>query len=374
MALVWYSSSSSMECLAKIVGAKDFHVTQPFRSSGNETKQCKLPPELLVHIFGFLQNPRALCSLSCVNRAFNELSSDDSLWKPLCSPDWEDKNPSPTTWKAKYLDFLRKAVSLYSHGPDRTASRKPQVNSMGFMQKNTDPSLPYDFMLKIALIGEQRVGKSSLLLRFTEDTFPETYIPTIGVDSRLRILNVKGTRVNLQVWDSAGQQRHRLVPIMLAQFYRQIHAILIVYDVTDRHSFEEVKVWLEEKEKYASKIVVPMLVGNKADLTDQRRVESKEGEELAKELNIPFFVETSAQTGEGVEEAFSSALVEFVLGIFTEKAGYWNRCVQIAAERKKNIPKVVPSVEDLDALGIVCFYQTHAKNLSVEKKNNFVCF
>mmetsp|Transcript_40953 Transcript_40953/g.47054 ORF Transcript_40953/g.47054 Transcript_40953/m.47054 type:complete len:174 (+) Transcript_40953:38-559(+) len=159
----------------------------------------------------------------------------------------------------------------------------------------------YDHILKLIIIGDTCVGKSSLLLRFSEDYFPTTHMPTIGIDFKIKTITVKKKVVKLQVWDTAGQERFRNIT---QTYYKGAAAILLVYDCTDRRTFENISSWMKQIDTHASKDVVKVLIANKTDSSD-REVLSSEGNALAEEYGIEFF-ETSAKTGKNVNEAFVS--------------------------------------------------------------------
>jgi len=158
----------------------------------------------------------------------------------------------------------------------------------------------YDYLFKLLLIGDSGVGKSCLLLRFADDTYTESYISTIGVDFKIRTIDLDGKTIKLQIWDTAGQERFRTIT---SSYYRGAHGIIVVYDVTDQESFNNVKQWLQEIERYASENVNKLLVGNKCDLTNKKSVETAKAQEYADSLKIPF-LETSAKNSTNVEEAF----------------------------------------------------------------------
>ncbi|KAF0976200.1 hypothetical protein FDP41_004875 [Naegleria fowleri] len=161
----------------------------------------------------------------------------------------------------------------------------------------------YDYLFKLLLIGDSGVGKSCLLLRFADDTYTDSYISTIGVDFKIRTIELDGKTIKLQIWDTAGQERFRTI------YYRGAHGIIIVYDVTDQDSFSNVKQWLSEIDRYASDNVNKLLVGNKCDLTSKKQVDRSTAEEFAKSLNIPF-LETSAKNSTNVEQAFMTMAAE----------------------------------------------------------------
>jgi len=158
----------------------------------------------------------------------------------------------------------------------------------------------YDYLFKLLLIGDSGVGKSCLLLRFADNTYTDSYISTIGVDFKIRTLDIDGKTVKLQIWDTAGQERFRTIT---SSYYRGAHGIIVVYDVTDKVSFNNVKQWLGEIDRYACQSVNKLLVGNKADLTEKKVVEYVEAKEFADSLGISF-LETSAKSSQNVEEAF----------------------------------------------------------------------
>ncbi|KAK0088366.1 hypothetical protein PV325_012264 [Microctonus aethiopoides] len=164
----------------------------------------------------------------------------------------------------------------------------------------------YDYLFKLLLIGDSGVGKSCLLLRFADDTYTESYISTIGVDFKIRTIDLDGKTIKLQIWDTAGQERFRTIT---SSYYRGAHGIIIVYDCTDQDSFNDVKQWLEEIDRYASDNVNKLLVGNKCDLTAKKVVEYEAAKEYAEQLGIPF-LETSAKNAMNVEQAFMTMAAE----------------------------------------------------------------
>ncbi|KAJ2053920.1 Ras- protein Rab-1A, partial [Coemansia sp. S155-1] len=135
-----------------------------------------------------------------------------------------------------------------------------------------------DYLFKLLLIGDSGVGKSCLLLRFADDTYTESYISTIGVDFKIRTIELEGKTVKLQIWDTAGQERFRTIT---SSYYRGAHGIIVVYDITDNTTFGDVKQWLQEIDRYASEGVNKLLVGNKRDLEDARQVDYTAAKEFA---------------------------------------------------------------------------------------------
>jgi len=161
-------------------------------------------------------------------------------------------------------------------------------------------SSEHDYFFKILLIGDSGVGKSCLLLRFADDSWTETHISTIGVDFKIKTLEIGGKTVKLQIWDTAGQERFRTIT---SSYYRGAQGIILVYDCTDRESFNNVKQWMGEIDRYACENVNKLLVGNKCDLVDQKTVDTATAKEFADSYGIPF-IETSAKTAHNVEKCF----------------------------------------------------------------------
>lgn len=158
----------------------------------------------------------------------------------------------------------------------------------------------YDHLIKLLLIGDSGVGKSCLLLRFSDDTFTTSFITTIGIDFKIRTIELDGKKIKLQIWDTAGQERFRTIT---TAYYRGAMGILLVYDVTDEASFLNIRNWMRHIEDHAADNVNKILLGNKCDLAEKRVVEEKRGRELADEYGIEF-LETSAKSNQNVEEAF----------------------------------------------------------------------
>jgi len=144
------------------------------------------------------------------------------------------------------------------------------------------------------------VGKSCLLLRFSEDQFTSSFITTIGIDFKIRTVELDGKRVKLQIWDTAGQERFRTIT---NAYYRGAQGILLTYDVTDEGSFNNVRNWMRNIEQHATDGVSKILVGNKSDAEEKRVISTEQGLALAEEFGIPFF-ETSAKANTNVEDAF----------------------------------------------------------------------
>ncbi|XP_009602059.1 ras-related protein RABE1c-like [Nicotiana tabacum] len=161
----------------------------------------------------------------------------------------------------------------------------------------------YDYLVKLLLIGDSGVGKSCLISRFSDGSFTTNYISTIGIDFKTRTIELEGKRIKLKVWDTAGQERFKSIT---TAYYRGAMGILLVYDVTDESSFNNIRNWIRSIEQHGSDNVNKILVGNKADMDESKRVvPTSTGQALADEYGIKFF-ETSAKTTLNVEQVFFS--------------------------------------------------------------------
>ncbi|ORX53953.1 ras-domain-containing protein [Hesseltinella vesiculosa] len=153
---------------------------------------------------------------------------------------------------------------------------------------------------KLVFLGEQSVGKTSLITRFMYDTFDNTYQATIGIDFLSKTLYVDDRTVRLQLWDTAGQERFRsLIP----SYIRDSSVAVIVYDITSLDSFKNTTKWIDDVRAERGDDVIIVLVGNKSDLQEKRQVSTDEAEKRAKELNV-MFMETSAKAGHNVKVLF----------------------------------------------------------------------
>ena len=159
----------------------------------------------------------------------------------------------------------------------------------------------YDHLFKLLIIGDSGVGKSSLLLRFSDNTFSQNYITTIGVDFKIRTIDIDGMRIKLQIWDTAGQERFRTIT---STYYRGTHGVIVVYDVTNGETFSNVKRWLSEIDANCDS-VQRILVGNKCEDRENRVVLEEDARRLATAIKVEYY-ETSAKDNLNVQEMFNA--------------------------------------------------------------------
>jgi small GTP-binding protein len=157
----------------------------------------------------------------------------------------------------------------------------------------------YDHLFKLLILGESGVGKTCLLLRFSNDDYNPTHLTTIGIDFRIKVIDVEDKLIKLQIWDTAGQDRFRSIT---KTYYKGANGIMLVYDVSDEGSFKSIRNWVSQIEQNAGTNVSKILVANKCD-KQNRVISYEEGAKLAEEYKMSFF-ETSAKTNFNVNESF----------------------------------------------------------------------
>ena len=163
-------------------------------------------------------------------------------------------------------------------------------------------------LFKILLIGDSGVGKTSVILRYTKGTFKEEFMNSIGVDFKSKDLIYDGKKIKLQIWDTAGEERFRTIT---SSYYRGAHAIAIVFDLTKIETFEHVKKWIADINKFAKENVLKFLIGNKSDLEGKRQITYSDARNYANKMNITYF-EVSAKNDQNINEFFEGATKIFL--------------------------------------------------------------
>ena len=172
-----------------------------------------------------------------------------------------------------------------------------------------------DITIKLLLIGNAFVGKTLITQKFIDNTFSKSTVSTIGVDLQCKVIDINGKKVKFLIWDTAGEDRMKT---MTYSYYRGCHVILIVFDVTEKRSFECVSQWVDCIDKFAKSNVLKILVGNKTDLADKRTVTFEEGQKLGEKYGLKYY-EISALKVEGLHEMFEEVAKEYV-EIYEQKA------------------------------------------------------
>ena len=165
-----------------------------------------------------------------------------------------------------------------------------------------------EISLKILILGDSSVGKTSLLLRYSDGYFPIVYVATIGVEYKVKKVNIKGYEISLQIWDTAGQERFRSIT---NNFIKDADGIIYVYDITEKSTFDSLKQWINQSEESTGDFK-KIIVGNKLDLESEREVKIETLEKFCAPKNIKY-METSAKNGANVEELFET-LAEMIIG------------------------------------------------------------
>jgi len=168
---------------------------------------------------------------------------------------------------------------------------------------------------KVLLLGDSTVGKTCFLLRYCDKTFEDAHLTTVGLDYRLKSMILKNEKnIKLQIWDTAGQDRFRAIT---KNYYKGANGIILIYDVTNLQSYENVKNWIAQIKESANQNVIIYLVGNKIDVKDEDRcVKTEDGKKLAEEFKLPFF-ESSAKNGININEIFEQ-IVENIDEVYSK--------------------------------------------------------
>ncbi|KAF7996600.1 hypothetical protein HCN44_002246 [Aphidius gifuensis] len=159
----------------------------------------------------------------------------------------------------------------------------------------------YDLLFKLLLIGDSGVGKTCILFRFSDDAFSTTFISTIGIDFKIKTVELRGKKIKLQIWFHT----------ITTSYYRGAMGIMLVYDITNEKTFENIVKWLRNIDEHANEDVEKMILGNKSDMEDRRVVSTEKGESIAREHGIRF-METSAKANINIDRSFSE-LAEAIL-------------------------------------------------------------
>ena len=192
-------------------------------------------------------------------------------------------------------------------------------NNLGTISNNSFSSITkeknnlskhYDDLFKLVIIGDSGVGKSCILLRFADDTFTDNYYSTIGVDFRFKCVDIGERKCKLQIWDTAGQERFKTVT---SAYYRGADGIIIVFDQTDRESFNNVQNWIDDISKYSTEEPAKLIIANKDDIPNERKsVKMEDISELEKKTGLEV-IKTSAKTGENIDYAFKKLTQKLLL-------------------------------------------------------------
>ena len=171
-----------------------------------------------------------------------------------------------------------------------------------------------DCVYKVLLLGDTTVGKTCFLMKYTDKTFQDVHISTIGLDYRLKSMVLKnGKNIKLQIWDTAGKDRFRAIT---KNYYKGANGIILIYDVTNPKTYDNVKNWVTQIREEASPNVVVYLCGNKIDMKEERKVKEEDGKIMAEEFGFPFN-ETSAREGININETFED-LVERIDSVYSK--------------------------------------------------------
>jgi small GTP-binding protein len=187
--------------------------------------------------------------------------------------------------------------------------------------------------IRLILIGSSSVGKTSLLRRFTEDVYNDDspYKATLGIDFLRKVINCSGRPIELQIWDTAGEERHRSIT---HNYYKDVHGCILVFDITNRESFEDLESWIEDLNSYGDTLERRLIIGNKSDLAHQRKIPTFDAAKYATQNGIDYS-ECSAKNGDEVERAFQK-LIDNIL---------WSITNDPIFTKKKNMKSVIETMQ-----------------------------
>ena len=166
-----------------------------------------------------------------------------------------------------------------------------------------------EVLYKILLLGDWSVGKTCFLMRYTEKTFTEMHLSTVGIDYKLKNVTLEnGETIKIQIWDTAGQERYKTIT---KSYIKGANGIILIYDITNKNSFEGIKNWIRQVKEIVSSRVCVALVGNKIDMKDNREISKEDGKKLSEEMKYPFY-EASAKDGININECFDDLIKRIV--------------------------------------------------------------
>ena len=171
------------------------------------------------------------------------------------------------------------------------------------MSKFTDE---YDYLFKLIIVGDTNVGKTNIMSKYIRDQFNFNSKSTIGVEFGTKIITIENKKIKAQIWDTAGQERYKSIT---SAYYKGAKGALVVYDITNKFTFDSVDKWVQDLNSYGDKNLTLLLVGNKSDLEEKRQVNKDEGEEKARSFGLGF-IETSACSGDNIDQSFDIMLKE----------------------------------------------------------------
>ena len=164
----------------------------------------------------------------------------------------------------------------------------------------------YDYLFKLIIVGDTNVGKTNIMSKYIRDQFNINSKSTIGVEFGTKILTIDNKKIKAQIWDTAGQERYKSIT---SAYYKGAKGAFIVYDITNKFTFDSVDKWVQDLNSYGEKNLTLLLIGNKSDLEDKRQINKEVGEEKAKSFSLGF-IETSALSGDNIDQAFDIMLKE----------------------------------------------------------------
>ena len=178
-----------------------------------------------------------------------------------------------------------------------------------------------DNSIKLLILGDSGVGKTCFLMRFSDDKFVTAHLSTIGMDFKIKEIDVDGNTLQLKIWDTAGQERYKTIA---KSFYKRAEGVILVYDCTSEKSFNNIRDWIQQLTNHGCNEISKVLVGNKCDMSDKRKISFEQGKEFAETHGMKFF-EASAKSAQNVEEAFRLMTKEIITQLMEKEKSMKNK-------------------------------------------------
>ena len=197
-----------------------------------------------------------------------------------------------------------------------------------------------NYIIKILTLGETQVGKTSIVLRYSEDKFNYNKIATIGIDFKIKVIRKGNEKIKVSIYDTAGQERFQNI---VKHYYKGANGVLLVYDITKRDSFKKLEFWIEDLKENADNIdnLFIYLIGNKNDMEEKREVSFQEATDFAKDKQLPY-IEVSAKTGNNIKKLFDEVIKGAMTKMLTNenKENSVNESIRLSfLDKEEKIPK-----------------------------------
>ncbi|KAL6078407.1 ras GTPase [Balamuthia mandrillaris] len=293
----------------------------------------QLPDEILLYIFSFLHTEQHVLCVTHVCKHFRRIGSEPILWEPFLRRADPSKLKATTDWKKAFLDH-RHALLVQKEKQKQEALEREKLLRAPLMKRCDPATYGFDFMAKVVIIGDSGVGKSHLVTRLVSGTYTDSYFPSFVEFEPFTIMTKTGQTLKLQIWEPMLRFRN----YNFAPIYRRAAGVLFCFDVTNRESFDNVRKWMQEVDRYAMENVQKIVVATKADLLYERVVTFDEAKEFADEFGVEC-VETSAKYDDNVIAPFEQLADLIMTNVLEEDQNPQGQTLLVSPPRKKKSKK-----------------------------------